>query len=330
MKETTNMELNRADASAIDAKSRAEALSYFGIDENAWLAKGTEAEVFSLSDSHVLKLYADPSRAGKLKVLKDFYASLEAEDIGYALPRIYDIVQLHGLLAVKERRIEGSALADSLPALGATARVEARRSYLEAVVKLGDVRTTYVQTRYKLFDEAGHSATESRDWHQFIYELAKLKLDRQRAALMLDVADLSGKERQLRELCLARSFRGPRRVVHGDFFPGNVLADDTFRVQGVIDFGSFTMFGDALYDVALACIFFDMYGPDRTTVRDEMVELALRRLGPEVEGTLYRYAMAYAFMSCDLYAAPHALREDDHYKWAVELLNTDRYWQRMG
>jgi hypothetical protein len=78
------------------------------------------------------------------------------------------------------------------------------------------------------------------------------------------------------------------------------------------------------------CVFFDMYGPDRAAVREEMVELALRRLGPKVEGTLYRYAVAYALMSCDLYAAPDALREDDHYKWAVDPLNTDRYWHRMG
>ncbi|MCW2916398.1 MAG: aminoglycoside phosphotransferase family protein [Actinomycetia bacterium] len=41
-------------------------------------------------------------------------------------------------------------------------------------------------------------------------------------------------------------------MIHGDLYPGNILMRDRAAVSGVIDFGTFTMIGDPLYDVAAA------------------------------------------------------------------------------
>lgn len=321
------MEISREDVSAIDPQARAAALRHFNLDQAAWLGKGTEAEVYRLSESRVLKLYADPRRATKLEVLKSFYASLQPASLGFALPEIYDIVSIQGLLAVEERRIEGRPLADVLPTLEEKAAADVRHVYLDAVLKLGEVQSPYGRARYLLFDDADTSDASSSSFGELIYQLARVKLERRRAALTRDVVGLNEKDRALGEACRLQAGDGPRSVIHGDFFPGNVLVDPSLVVRGVVDFGSFTMFGDRLYDVALACVLYDMYGPNRVTVRDELVALAVERLGSHAESALYRYAMAYAFLSCDLYADPGGLREDDHYRWAVDLLNTERYWR---
>ncbi len=323
------MELSRADASAIDPEARAAALRQLGVDPGAWIARGTEAEVYGLTDERVLKLYADPGRVGKVEVLRRFYDSLRAEGLTFTLPRIHDVTPIRGLLAVIERRIEGKPLSELLPDLDDEAALTARERYIDAVTALAELKSPHGVSQYLLFDESGLSSARAQGWYEFVYRLAEVKIERQRASLEADVVDLSAKQARLRELYLGQRYDGPLSVVHGDFFPGNVLMSDTCRVTGVIDFGSFTMFGDPLYDVSLACVLFDMYGPERSSVRDELVAVALRKVGAEAEGRLYRYAMAYALNSCDLYSGADGLRPDEHYRWAVDLLNTESYWQRM-
>ncbi|WP_437607930.1 aminoglycoside phosphotransferase family protein [Sorangium sp. So ce834] len=324
------MELSRADASAIDPEARDAALRELGVERGAWIASGTEAEVYGLTDERVLKLYPDPGRACALEVLRRFYDSLRGEGLPFALPRIYDITPVRGLLAVTERRIEGKPLSELLPALDAGDALRARERYIDAVVALAELEAPHGVSRYLLLDDSGTSSVRAQGWYEFVYRLAEVKIERHRASLEADVVDLSAKQTRLRELYLGQRYDGPLRVVHGDFFPGNVLMRDAERVAGVIDFGSFTMFGDPLVDVSLACMFFDMYGPERSSVRDELIAVALRRVGADAEGKFYRYAMAYALMSCDLYAGADGLRQDGHYRWAVDLLNTEPYWQRMA
>ncbi|WP_437569616.1 aminoglycoside phosphotransferase family protein [Sorangium sp. So ce542] len=328
--ERTPVELRRADASAIDPGARDAALRELGVGPGAWIATGTEAEVYGLTDERVVKLYADTRRAGKLESLRRFYDSVRGERLKFALPRIYDITPVRGLLAVTERRIEGKPLSELLPALDAGDALRARERYIDAVVALAELEAPHRVSRYLLLDESGTSSVRAQGWCEFVYRLAQVKIERHRASLQADVIDLPAKEARLRELYLGRKYDGPLRVVHGDFFPGNVLMSDAERVSGVIDFGSFTMLGDPLYDVSLACMFFDMVGPERSSVRDELIAVALRRVGAAAEGKLYRYAMAYALMSCDLYAGADGLRQDGHYRWAVDLLNTEPYWQRMA
>ncbi|KYF77972.1 hypothetical protein BE20_31725 [Sorangium cellulosum] len=75
------MELSRADASAIDPAARDAALRELGVERGAWIASGTEAEVYGLTDERVLKLYPDLGRACALEVLRRFYDSLRGEGL---------------------------------------------------------------------------------------------------------------------------------------------------------------------------------------------------------------------------------------------------------
>ena len=49
-----------------------------------------------------------------------------------------------------------------------------------------------------------------------------------------------------------------RRLAHGDYFPGNVLLDETLALTGLVDFSVFTLAGDPLYDAITAALFLEM------------------------------------------------------------------------
>jgi Phosphotransferase enzyme family len=60
-------------------------------------------------------------------------------------------------------------------------------------------------------------------------------------------------------------------LVHGDYFPENVIVADDGRVCGVIDFGALTLIGDA--DLDLACAVLNLTGMVGVTPEDRRVAL---------------------------------------------------------
>ena len=53
----------------------------------------------------------------------------------------------------------------------------------------------------------------------------------------------------------------PKALVHGDYFPGNLLMSERLEVSAVIDFSVFTLVGDPLLDAACAVVFLEMNEP---------------------------------------------------------------------
>ena len=282
-----------------------------------------------MAGERVLKLYADIGRYAKLRRLQRFYDSLVTDDVEFALPHIYQVTSVHELLAVVERRIEGKPLSDLIGGLGADRARTARRVYLDTARTLQKIGLASEVTQYVLFDDSGTSSTKNQGWSKFIFTLAEVKLAGRRRTLEMDVVDLSAKHARLSEIFSACAYDGPLKLVHGDFFPGNLLMHGVDRAAGVIDFGSFTMFGDPLYDLALACLFFDMYGQDSRLIRDEMIDMALVGLGADERIRFHAYAMAYALMSCDRYGPAESLQEDGHYRWATGILNDAALWRQL-
>jgi aminoglycoside phosphotransferase (APT) family kinase protein len=88
-------------------------------------------------------------------------------------------------------------------------------------------------------------------------------------------------------------------LVHGDYFPGNVLIDDHLEVAGVIDFGAFTVCGDAQLDLAVAYQTLELIdectADDARFVRDLIIE----RHGEETMPALRFYRAWLAFSMAD-------------------------------
>ncbi len=88
---------------------------------------------------------------------------------------------------------------------------------------------------------------------------------------------------------------GEKRLVHGDYFPGNVFIDNDMTICGVGDFGYSTVVGDPRMDLAGAVVFLEVvtgYQPDDTPFLMQTVE---ERHGTGMTRWIDFYRLYYSF-----------------------------------
>lgn len=180
-------------------------------------------------------------------------------------------------------------------------------------------------TAYRLFDAERLSERAEGDWHTFLGRWLALTLRRLTPFFERDVADFAAKRWRMQDI-LRRPYDGSYRLIHGDIFPGNLLADENGRIQALVDFGLFTMYGDPLFDAATAWVLFDMYDALRADARARLLPFMIERICNGAVGRLYRYVLLYSLLSADAYAADCS---DGHYAWCVANLNTAIYWENI-
>jgi aminoglycoside phosphotransferase (APT) family kinase protein len=199
------------------------------------------------------------------------------------------------------------------------------QTYLSAVLALQSIPMPPDVRQYKLFDEHGVSLRSHGDWHTFLARWLTQKMTSLTPYFQRDVSSFPLKLVQMLDL-LAQPYTGSYCLVHGDFFPGNLLVDQQNEVTALLDFGLFTLWGDPLFDVATAWVFFDMYDDLKADLRQRLLEVILARLGEGVRGRLYRYVLIYSLLSANTYAPDGS---DGHYRWCVANLNHQPYWDEM-
>lgn len=322
------MDLNRANAASINDEERRQILERFDLAGAAPLAVGTEAEVYHLGETTLLKLYADASRLSYFETLRTLYDNVDTTKSGLRLPRIHDIVREDNLIAVIESRLEGEPLAKWLPDLDGEDLDRVERLYLDAAWALKTVELEDAPETYLLFDAARVSAVAQGPFEIFYADFVEQKLARVGEFFQSLDPSFADKSPALVDVLRARQCAS-LALVHGDFFPGNVIVNETTdRVNGIIDFGSFTLFGNYLLDIAGAFGFYKMYHPDRTRIRERMLAAIMRRLAPHERPVFFQFLLANAILTSDLYANDPDPRTDDHFRWAAEIVADERYWAR--
>jgi len=290
----------------------------------AFLGGGMEAQAYACEYDRVLKLYNNTTNIHDLLILEAFYKSLPRDVLSYRLPQIEWIVQEGDYLLTIEQRLPGVPMASKLTGLDAMQFETMMRRYIEAAYELSTLHALRDPDRYKLFDP--HNLSVGGDWHQFLRRFMDFKLQQITVHLKRDVENLNIKIQQL-EGVLAMPYQGDYCVVHGDFFPGNVLVDGNGKVMALIDFGLFTMYGDALFDIATGWVFFDMYDALDLNARERLLSIIIEKLGEQVRSRLYLYVLLYSLLSANTYSPECA---DGHYGWCVANLNMQIYWDGLA
>ncbi len=305
--------------------ARERILLQYRVSPDARLSSGMEAEVYAYGTDTVLKLYPGTTSRADLLTLQDFYASLDRQLVPYALPHIYQVAQENHFLVTIEQRLSGTPMSAVLPTLTVDQLDVAMQRYLTAALALSQIQAPPAFGRYKLFDPDGISQRSNGDWHRFLTRYLTHKLAQVTHHLNRDVPKFAAKLEQLRAI-LDQPYRGDYRLIHGDFFPGNLLVDSEHRITGLLDFGLFTMYGETLFDLATGWVFFDMYDELEVEARDRYLAMLLDRLGENVRGKLYRYVLIYSILSANTYSPSCT---DGHYRWCVANLSNQHYWDAI-
>lgn len=287
-------------------------LEEFGLTGANLLGEGGESVVYSLGEHHILRLPKsrrfDP---GSRLRLKAFLAGI-AGRLPFDTPRIEEIGPDEAYTI--ETRVPGRSMAEFLRTAGDDPRDHAFRNYVATIDAFRSIE--YPSRPY------GHmlaaSPITADNWRTFAHDSLASFRTAHRVAIARDVGDPYRLFDKAADMIAQLPEHPPKALVHGDYFPGNVLLGDGLTVSGVIDFGPFTVVGDPVLDLAVAYLTLELIEPCTADDARFVRELIIERHGEEIVPALRFYRAYLAFSMADpANAAPPYPRL---YDWSVAML----------
>jgi aminoglycoside phosphotransferase (APT) family kinase protein len=274
------------------------------------IGHGGEARVYELTGDRVLRVFHKPPDSTIVRHIAPFYERLSKYDLPFAVPEILEFGEDDGIAFSLDQRIPGSAFHDVLPELSGADRARALDSYTDAAGALSVITLEDQPYGEFLFDEALRRET----WSEFLVARLEVNYTRGRPDLIEAIPNVDVIVEELRTRIRAFTDR-PKVLVHGDYFPGNVMMDDDFNVTGLIDFGWLTVAGDAAMDLASAAIFLDVVRghqvSDPERVRARLLATHGEGLAERIE--IYRGWYAVRF-------SPYKADDESLFEWCVKSL----------
>ncbi|PEJ53657.1 hypothetical protein CN692_20305 [Bacillus sp. AFS002410] len=297
-------------------------LKKYKLDESNFLGKGQEAEVYAYDHERVLKIYKLAAYP-KLKILKQFYESLNFSDVHFKLPKIHEIIKEEHAILTIEKRIEGKNIQKDLSKYNEQELDSFFENYLSTILS---IQTIKLENRIKGIKLLSDYEISSKDWYDFLKQSLLKKNIEVEGYLKKDVMDYEVKLNRILE-GFSVKYEGVYSLVHGDYYPSNLLVNENGQINGVIDFGLMTLYGDPLFDVALSWILFDLYDELGEVKLEKYLNKIVNTLGEEVRSTIHLYVLFYSIYSANFFSENCS---DGHYQWSVRNLNNERFWIALG
>ena len=242
-----------------------------------------------------------------------FYRDISVAKTSFALPQILEQGEDNGLFYSVDRLIPGRPLHELMPLLDGDDRRYALASYTDAVFEIASLPVVRDEFGEFLRDA---DSIRAATWSEYLLARMRRCLDEARW-LHEDVPALDAMVAALTRRIGAIA-PVPKALVHGDYFPGNVLIADDLVVSGVIDFGPLTVIGDPMLDIASAVIFLEVARPGYRTEDTEFVRDRLfARSGRAIDDAITTYRAWYAIRF-----SPYRADDANLYAWCTGSLNT--------
>jgi aminoglycoside phosphotransferase (APT) family kinase protein len=287
-------------------------LAEFNIGPDDLIGEGGESFVYALGADTVLRLPKHPNFGGESRERLQVLLEHIAGQMPFATPEILEIGPEEAWTV--ERRLPGRSMLEMLRTLDDDRRDKALRNYVAAM-------DTFSAIRLDAFPY-GHMVTKAPvvadDWRTFLWETLIGFRTRNRVAIAHDVGDPYALFDAAAAMIDALPKWPAKVLVHGDYFPGNVLLDDKLNVSAVLDFGAYTVCGDPTLDLAVSYLTLELIeectADDARFVRDLIIE----RHGEEIMPALRFYRAYLAFSMAD--PANTAPPYPKLYGWATAML----------
>jgi putative membrane protein len=259
-----------------------------GVEPDDFLGRGGEANVFALDAERVLRLHrssAPAAAADYTRRIGALYERLDRGAVPFALPQVLEVHEEEVAWSI-ERRLPGQPLDGRLGALADDERRRAIDGYVDgaaAFAALG-VPAGFGEGCGELFTVEGLRADR---WGDLLAARLELQLELGSSVVRDDVPDLDRAAERI--IASAREEQADgRTLVHGDYFPGNVLLGDDLRTSAVLDFGWLTVVGDPTHDVRSAVAFWAVRPWSRPGDDEALLAAAQRHLGADAADLIAR------------------------------------------
>lgn len=270
-------------------------LQRFGLTGVAPLGSGGESIVYPLGDDHVLRVYRSGHEAPTrmIEQLKPAYQAFSRVPLGFRTPVIVESGETAGRVYTVDQRIPGQSLESWLRSVPPEDRRPVLDQYVRAAAALrqlplpapefarlfGDRPARFDSLAALLEDQIRIAVRNTREW--IGQELPAPAVDRVIAEL--------------------RERRCTPGLVHGDYYPGNVMVGEqngSVIITGVADFSPHTLAADPLMDIAGAIWLMGMPSqPDAEDDQRFVYDVAIDQFGntePDLRHWLDVYRRYYA------------------------------------
>lgn len=289
-----------------------EVLRHLKVESASLLGRGMTSSLYDIGGGRVLKIHKGRQEQGYLPRLQRFSEQLQRFSFPFAVPLIYEYGAVGEVHYHVERRLPGQDFAEVFPRLTAFERRSAIASFLDGLPPLHSVHMPQLP-----FGEPLNAQEEitSETWPGYLQARIEATLAHSYADLKEDLAGVDqiveGFYRELSSL----PPRPQKCLIHGDYFPGNVLCDECGILTAVVDFSPLTLIGDPLIDLAGAYYFWRIY--DFVTDADyEFLRRQIdRRYGPHCWKRIDLYYTFYSFRFSDC-----KIPDNHTYRWSLRRL----------
>jgi putative membrane protein len=243
-----------------------------------------------MDEHHVLRLYYGDNPA-YLAQRQAFYGRLQRMGLPFETPHILEIGQHEDRYYSIERRMKGCDFSQVLPTLEGAARARALASYLEVAAQISAVQLPEQPFGELMMPDA---PIQRESWGEYLRARMAQTLSASRADLETDVPNLAAALAAIDSRLPQVASWPEKRLVHGDYFPGNVFIDTELTICGVGDFGYSTVVGDPRMDLAGAVAFLEVtadYRPEDTAF---LLRQIASRWGDEILEVIEFYRRYYA------------------------------------
>lgn len=292
--------------------SAAAILRQFGLDQRALIAEGGESLVYALGPERILRVPRDPKARRPDRRRQQAFLDRLTGRLPFATPDILEIGPDDAWTV--ERWLPGRVLSDFLKTADHTRRDLALRHYVSALESIATISMPESPYGHVLAAEP----VIASDWRTFLHETLSGFVSRNRVTIAKEVGDPYALFDTVADMIAFMPADPDKTLVHGDFFPGNVLINDRLEVSAVLDFGTYTVVGDQTLDLAVACLTLEQIEECTTEEARFVRSLMVERHG---EGILPAFAFYRAYLAFSM--ADPALAEPPYprlFGWAIAML----------